>query len=135
MILRPDSKRQSLSAPSLHLSRLPRGLRDSGQGDLLKDLEAALSKDWIGSKGKPGSPASTVAKLGYDLFLTKGFKPGYFESLIEIVQRDGTKELLKLVGAVLLAAVLFWLGLKEGANKEGVRNQRPNSTATSAPSR
>jgi len=86
--------------------------------DLLPDLHAVLAKDWIGSKGKPGSPASIVAKLGYDLFLTKGFKPGYWESFIEIVQKEGTKEVLKLVGAVLLAAVLFWLGLKEGAGKD-----------------
>jgi len=72
-----------------------------------------LSKTWLGNLDDPKSPASVVAKLGYNLFVTRGLAPTKMEKLFEILKEDGVKELLKLVGGIVLAALLFWLGLKD----------------------
>ena len=74
---------------------------------------ALLGKSWVGNLDDPISPASVVRKLGYNLFLTKGYAPTYPERLLQLLQEDGVKELLKLAGAVLLAAILVWLGFKK----------------------
>jgi hypothetical protein len=71
-----------------------------------------LDKTWLGNLNDPTSPASVVAKLGYNLFVTKGLAPTKMEKLFEKLKEDGVKELLKLVGGIVLALLLFWLGLK-----------------------
>lgn len=80
---------------------------------LADHLGEIMSKGWLWKKDDPQAPAAITAKLGYDLFSTKGPRPNWRESLLDIVQQEGVKELLKWVSALLLAAVLVWLNLKK----------------------
>jgi hypothetical protein len=86
---------------------------DSGAVSLADDLGRVLDTTWLGETSDPHSPAGIVANLGYDLFLTKGIKPTVWENIRSVLRDEGTKEILKLIGAVLLALLLFRLGLKE----------------------
>jgi hypothetical protein len=79
---------------------------------LLPILPALLSKEWLGKRDDPQAPAAISAKLGYDLFSTKGTKPTLRETLMSVVTEEGVKKLLKWISAIGLAAILFWLGLK-----------------------
>jgi hypothetical protein len=55
---------------------------------------------------------SVVAKLGYNLFVTRGLAPTRWERLLETLTTEGAKEALRLITAILLAALLIALGLK-----------------------
>lgn len=79
----------------------------------INDWTAILSKSWLGKLDDPYSPASIVSKLGYNLFVTKGMAPTRWEKTLQILREDGVKEGIKLVGGILLAALLFYLGLKK----------------------
>lgn len=72
-----------------------------------------LGKAWIGRSEDPTSPSGIVRKLGYNMFLTKGYAPTRRERLFQLLQEEGPKELIKIVGGVLLAGLLLWLGLKK----------------------
>lgn len=85
---------------------------ESGAIRLPDDLISALDLSWLGIPTDPHCPAGIVAKLGYDLFLTKGIKPTFWETTRSILQDEATKEAIKLIFAILLAALLLRLGLK-----------------------
>jgi hypothetical protein len=72
-----------------------------------------LTKSWIGEISQPSSPASVVAKLGYNLFITKGLNPSWKERFFQSLREEGITELIKIVGALLLAAFLLWFGIKK----------------------
>jgi hypothetical protein len=76
-----------------------------GRPDLAPDLEKALSREWLGRTTTPGTPAHILKKLGYDLFVTKGLKPSFWEGALSSLQKDGVKEFIKLIFAIV-AAVL-----------------------------
>jgi hypothetical protein len=80
---------------------------------LAEDLDKIMSKEWLWKKDDPLAPAAIAAKLGYDLFSTKGPRPNWRESLLDIVRQEGVKEILKWISAFILAAVLVWLNLKK----------------------
>jgi hypothetical protein len=86
-------------------------LRANGFADVADDLVQALDTRWLGKLDDPYSPASIVGKLGYNLFVTQGIKPTWSEVVRDTLRDEGTKELVKLIGAVMLAALLLWLGL------------------------
>jgi hypothetical protein len=69
-----------------------------------------LTKSWIGEISQPSSPASVVAKLGYNLFITKGLNPSWKERFFQSLREEGITE---LIGALLLAAFLLWFGIKK----------------------
>lgn len=81
--------------------------------NIADEIVRVLDMNWLGKLEDPHSPAGIVAKLGYDLFLTQGLKPTWGETIRAILRDDGTKEVVKLIGGVLLAAILIWLGLKK----------------------
>ena len=68
------------------------------------------TRQWLGKPEDPTSPASIVAKLGYDLFLTKGVTPTFWESARAALRSDGVQGFIKLLYALLLAYLLFRLG-------------------------
>jgi hypothetical protein len=76
-------------------------------------LGAIMAREWLWKKDDPQSPSAIAAKLGYDLFSTKGPRPNWRESLLDVIRQEGMKELLKFASAVILAALLVWLGLKQ----------------------
>lgn len=86
---------------------------ESGAIHLADDLNRVLDFDWLGTSSDPHCPASIIAKLGYDLFYTKGIQPTFWENVRSALRDEATKEIIKLVFAILLAALLFRLGLKE----------------------
>lgn len=86
-------------------------LKKNGHEYIQKELNRILRENWIGSPDDLSSPASIVAKLGYDLFLTKGITPTVWERLLAILKTDGIKELIKIVGGIIVAGLLLWLGL------------------------
>jgi hypothetical protein len=86
---------------------------ESGAIHLADDITRVLDFDWLGVPGDPHCPAGIVAKLGYDLFHTKGIQPTFWENIRSVLRDEATKEIVKLVFAVTLAALLLRLGLKE----------------------
>lgn len=85
-----------------------------GHPDLAEHLLAVLDTSrWFGKTEDPTTPAGIVSSLGYDLFKTKGVKPSFWEKAQATLHEEGVKELIKLVGGIILAALLLWLGLKK----------------------
>jgi hypothetical protein len=95
-------------------------LAQEDNGWIADDLVKVLSREWIGKTSVVGSPASIVANLGHDLFITKGFKPGFWQTAVATLQKDGTKELIKVAALILGAALLVLFGLKEAGHSADV---------------
>jgi hypothetical protein len=87
-------------------------LRSDDMEYIADDVVRVLDMHWLGRQSDPHSPATIVAKLGYNLFLTQGIKPTFLEALRAGLRDEGTKELVKLIGGVILAGLLVWFGLK-----------------------
>jgi hypothetical protein len=77
------------------------------------EIKHVAARGWRGDRSEPGTPANIMARLNYDLFLTKGFEPSFWQKARDIVAGDGLKELVKLIYAVLLAWLLFQLRWKK----------------------
>lgn len=88
-------------------------MAESGAFCLADDVALVLDMAWLGESSDPHKPAAIVGNLGYDLFLTKGIRPTIWETIRAVLRDEGTKEILKLVGALLLAFLLFRLGWRE----------------------
>jgi hypothetical protein len=93
-------------------SHCSKALETEGLNGVQQDLSKLLSKDWLGKSDDPQAPAGIISNLGFDLFLTKGLRPSFRERLSGAIEQEGVKELLKFISALLVAAALFWLGLK-----------------------
>lgn len=91
-------------------------LQTDGFAILADELVHILGKDWIGTSTDPRTPAGIAANLGYDLFITKGLKASKWEIMLTLLQQEGVKQLISIVGAVLqfilIALLILWLGLK-----------------------
>ena len=87
-------------------------LESTGYTTLAAEVEEVLARNWIGNLNAPTSVASILAKLGINLFVTKGLKATWGESVLNTVREDGAKELIKLLFGILLAGLLVYLGLK-----------------------
>jgi hypothetical protein len=90
-------------------------LRNDGVEHIADEVVRVLDMQWLGTLADPHCPAGIVAKLGYNLFLTQGIRPTLWETVRAGLRDEGTKELVKLIGGVLLAGLLIWLGLKKPA--------------------
>lgn len=71
-------------------------------------------RKWVGTIEDFHSPARIMSSMGYNLFLTKGLKQNFWESLLTNVQQEGIKQIISIVGQVLLVILLLWLGLSGG---------------------
>lgn len=87
-------------------------LASEGFSELPKELSLVLKKDWLDKASEPEKPAGIAANLGYDLFTTKGFQPTVWETAKKTLQVEWAKTLLTIVGAIVLACLLFWFRLK-----------------------
>ncbi len=87
-------------------------MQESGAIHLADDITHVLDFGWLGTTSDPHCPAGIVGKLCYDLFLTKGLQPSWWETVRSILRDEVTKELIKLAFAIFLAALLVLLGLK-----------------------
>jgi hypothetical protein len=87
-------------------------LKSDGFSDFPDELTPIIRKQWLGKSDEPNSPAGISLKLGYDLFATKGAEATIWEKFLAAIQDEGIKQLIKIAGAVIIAGLLFWLGLK-----------------------
>lgn len=90
-----------------------------GLHSLSKKLVPILSKEWFGNTNTPGTPASIVSNLGFNLFTTRGVEPSLQERILNWLKQEGSKQIISIIGAIiqfiLIALVTFFLvrlGLK-----------------------
>jgi len=79
---------------------------------LADEILPLLKRDWLGRSIDPHSPAALTSKLGFNLFTTKGLEPGFWESVFQVFQKDGVKELIRVMGAIILLILVSILGLE-----------------------
>jgi hypothetical protein len=79
---------------------------------LVMDVRLLLEKSWLGDPDEPSHVASMARKLGYPLFRTGGFAPTWKERIKTALEEEGTKVVFEIISALLIAALLLWLGLK-----------------------
>lgn len=79
---------------------------------LVEDVRLLLNKEWLGDAKNPTNVANTAKKLGYDLFRTSGIKQTLWERVSATVEAEAVKNILMIIGTIVLFALLFWLGLK-----------------------
>jgi hypothetical protein len=89
-------------------------LAENGADYLADDMLRLLDTKWLGARGDANSPACVVANLGYDLFLTRGITATVGERVRALLLNEATAQIVKLIGAVFLAALLVWLGIASG---------------------
>jgi len=75
------------------------------------DVVRVLDMQWLGRQSDPHS-SEHRCKPRIQPFLTQGIKPTLLEALRAGLRDEGTKELVKLIGGVILAGLLVWFGLK-----------------------
>jgi hypothetical protein len=80
---------------------------------LADEIRLVLNFDWLGMPSDPHCPAGIVAKLGYDLFHTKGVQPTLWENTRSVLRDEVTKEIIKLFFAILLIVLLVRLGYEK----------------------
>lgn len=109
-----DARQKVLS--SYLCSYCRRALEDDGLAALIPDIEKMLTKSWLGSPDDPSSPAAIASALGHDLFVVKGLRPTFSETVRVTLRQEGVKQMLSVAGtvlaAVVVAAVLVVLGLQ-----------------------
>jgi hypothetical protein len=79
---------------------------------LAQEVQSLSSKKWLGLSSQAGTPAAIAAKLGHDLFTTKGLQATRWEKLLHALSEEGAKQVLVVLGVVVAAVALAWLGLK-----------------------
>jgi hypothetical protein len=88
-------------------------IASDGHTAFLAEMDEILKRRWLGLREDPFSPASMCAKLGHDLFITKGTRPTVLEQIRSALGGELVKASLGIVGALVLAGILVWLGLKK----------------------
>lgn len=92
-------------------------LEAEGLSGYADELVRMLDKEWLGRTSNPKSPAGVISKLGFNLFTTRGLEPTFWENSLKLLRRDGVKEVIRIIGAIILAALLLFLGLKVGGKE------------------
>ena len=87
-------------------------LARDGFPDAALEIRKIAGREWRGNREAPGTPANIMERLGYPLFLTKGFEPSLTERLWLLFTDEISKEVAKLIFAVLIAWLLFKAGWK-----------------------
>lgn len=87
-------------------------IRKATSQQVADDACLLLKKGWLGDASSPNDVANTAKKLGYDLFHTRGIKQTFAERLASTAREEAVRNLFALASAVILAALLLWLGLK-----------------------
>jgi hypothetical protein len=105
-----DARFKVLNAYLCH--RCSRAIDAAASPGLVNEVTRVLQKEWVGNPAARGTPAAIMRKLGYDLFLTSGVRPTAWERFKDKLEEEWLKQSLDFVAKLLLAAALFWLGLR-----------------------
>lgn len=85
-----------------------------GHPELPSAVSRLLDRTWLGSSTDPRSPAGIAANLGYNLFIAKGARATPAEAFISAFRTEGAKQIVAVLGGIVLAVITFVLGLKVG---------------------
>jgi hypothetical protein len=86
-----------------------------GEPTLADTVTHLLDREWLGQSTSPRSPAGVMASLRYDLFTAKGRQETPREAFLTALRQEGAKQIATGIGALVLAVLLFILGLKTGS--------------------
>jgi hypothetical protein len=103
-----DARQKVLSGFICHRCRTI--IEDSGYPDLVTSLHPILSRSWLGRFDDPASPAGIVSKFGYNLFITKGFKPNKVEIIRAALLEEGVRQISIIIGTMVAAFLLAIAG-------------------------
>lgn len=79
----------------------------------LSDIRSLAEVTSLGNSAAPSHVALLVKKLGFDLFRTKGVRPTVWERIRDLMEEEALKTAFNILGTVLIAVLLLWLGLRE----------------------
>jgi hypothetical protein len=85
-------------------------MRDGHPG-LADRVVKLLSRDWFGPSDDPRSPAGISAKLGHNLFTTKGLQATPWEKFAEAAHGEIVKSIVKGVALLVAASILVLVSL------------------------
>lgn len=106
----PEARFKTLNAfVCEHCRRL---LIEDGYENLADDVTNILAKEWLGKPDQPNTPANIIKKMGYNLYITRGLEPTKAEKFLNFIQEEGIKQLINIIGVILIAVLLLWLNLK-----------------------
>jgi hypothetical protein len=107
-------------------------IADSGHCELVNDLHPILSRSWLGRSDDPTSPAGIVSKLGYNLFITKGFKPNKVEAIKTGLLQESARQISTIIGTVIAAFLLALLGYAVVSVSTNSSGSHPSPTQSPA---
>jgi hypothetical protein len=90
-------------------------MEGDGQPNLGATVTHLLDREWLGQSTDPRTPAGVMVSLKYDLFTVKGREETRIEAFLNLVRQESAKQLVVIIGGVVLAVLLFVLGLKTGS--------------------
>lgn len=80
-------------------------LASDGKEALITEASKVLDRSWLGKVEDPQSVAALCAKLGFNLFSTRGATDSFTHRLLEGIEGKFADNVLKLAFALLIAAV------------------------------
>jgi hypothetical protein len=88
-------------------------IQAKGGKEFVSDGLILLKRDWLGDSNDPSAVATTVKKLGFDLFHTTGATANFKERLRAAFEQEGLKNFLGFTFQPLLAIAVVVMGLKK----------------------
>jgi hypothetical protein len=90
-------------------------MQDDGQPGLADTVTYLLDREWLGQPTDPRTPAGIMANLKYNLFTAKGRQESPKEAFLTALRQEGAKQIVTTISALILAVLIFILGLKTGS--------------------
>ncbi len=93
-------------------------MANDGHSKLADEVTRLLDREWLGSPTDPRSVAGVAANLKYDLFVTKGARATPKEIFVTTLRQEGAKQVLVIIGAVVVTLILALLGFRSSGGQE-----------------
>lgn len=90
-------------------------MKDDGESTLADTVTHLLDREWLGQPTDPRTPAGVMVSLRYDLFTAKGRQETPKEAFLTALRQEGAKQIIVVVGALILAVLLLVFQLKTGS--------------------
>jgi hypothetical protein len=89
-------------------------MQDDGEPTLADTVTHLLDREWLGQSTDPRTPAGIMVSLRYDLFTVKGRQETRKEFFLTALRQESAKQIITVIGTLILALLLVILGLKTG---------------------